>query len=107
MPSTVGPAKFCCAEQVAVGVGDQAALRIGTVGAVEADQGRKFRLSDFSCPDLVEDRLGHCRKICKLRVMKVSFVFARVEVGRVLTEVRRKRDASASLLPVTGVSNVV
>ena len=39
---------------------------------------RKLRLSDFSCPDLVEDRSGHCSKICKLRVM--NFVCARVEV---------------------------
>ena len=29
----------CCTEQVAVGVGDQVAIRSGTVGAVEADQG--------------------------------------------------------------------
>jgi hypothetical protein len=35
----VGPAYGCRAEQVAVGVGDQAAERTGTVGVVEADQG--------------------------------------------------------------------
>jgi hypothetical protein len=29
----------CCAEHVAVVIGDQTAGRIGTVGAVEADQG--------------------------------------------------------------------
>jgi hypothetical protein len=49
------PPNFCCAEQVAVGVSDQAAERIGTICVVEVDQGRKLRLSDVSCPDLVED----------------------------------------------------
>src|SRR5262245_25402063 len=51
----VGSAQGCRAEQVAVGISDQAAERKATVGAVKADQGRKLRLSDFSCPNLVED----------------------------------------------------
>jgi hypothetical protein len=35
--AVAAPAEYCRAEQVAVGVGDQAAVRKGTVGAVEAD----------------------------------------------------------------------
>ena len=34
---TVRPAALCCTEQVAVGVGDQAGHRLGTVRAIEAD----------------------------------------------------------------------
>jgi hypothetical protein len=51
----VRPAACRCAKEVAVGVGNQAGNGYGTVGSVEADQGGKLRLSDFSCPDLVED----------------------------------------------------
>ena len=42
-PPTVVP-------NIAVGIGDQAGIREGTVGAVEVDQGRKLRLSDFVAP---------------------------------------------------------
>ena len=42
----VCPAYACRAEQFAVGIGDQAALRSGTVGAVEVDQGRKLRVGN-------------------------------------------------------------
>ena len=39
VPSPFAPPAIRRAEQVAVGVGDQAAVGCGTVGAVEADQG--------------------------------------------------------------------
>ena len=72
VPSPFAPPLRCRAEQVAVGVGDQAALRVSAVGAVEADQrGGRAGVAGGGLDDL-EHRAAVVRPAVRCRAEQVA-----------------------------------